>query len=66
MKEVAKTRIKKQIFKNKVPFRSYVSKINNTFLDSAEVLDIVMPMYNLSKYCDNYFMTSGSLVLLQR
>ena len=29
-----------------------------TFIDSAEDLDIVMPMYNLWEYSDNYPMTS--------
>ena len=33
-------------FKNNVPFRSCILKINNTFIGSAEDLDIV-PMYNL-------------------
>ena len=36
-------------------------KINNTFIDNAEDLDIAMPMYNLLEYSGNYFMTSGSL-----
>ena len=35
--------------------------INNTFIDNAEDLDIIMPMYNLLKYSDNYFMISRSL-----
>ena len=38
-----------------------LSKINNTFIDNAEDLDIVIPMYNLLEYSDNYFMMSGSL-----
>ena len=42
-------------------FRSCISKINNTFIDNAEELDIVMPMYNLLEYSDNHSMTSGSL-----
>ena len=33
-----------------------LSKINNTFTDNAEDLDIVMSMYNLLEYIDNYFM----------
>ena len=40
---------------------SWISKINNTFIDKAEDLDAVMPMNNLLKYIDNYIMTSGSL-----
>ena len=34
--------------------------INNTFIDNAEDLDIIMPIYNLLKYSDNYSMTSRS------
>ena len=34
-------------FKNKVPLRSCISKTNNSLINSAEDLDIVMPMYNL-------------------
>ena len=37
-------------FKNKAPFISYISKINNTLTDNAEDLDIAMPMYNLIEY----------------
>ena len=57
----ANRRNKKLIFKNNVPFRSLITKINNTFVDNAEDLDLVMPMYNLLDYSDNYSMTSGSL-----
>ena len=42
----ANRRNKKLIFKNNTPFRSCITKINNTFVDNAEDLDIVMPMYN--------------------
>ena len=38
-----------------------ISKINNTFIDNAEDLDIVIPMYNLLEYSDNYTMATGSL-----
>ena len=53
-------RINKLTFKNNVPFRSCISKINNTFVENAEDLDIIMSMYNLLEYNDNYSMTSGS------
>ena len=52
---------KKVIFKNCAPFTKCISKINNTQIDNAEYIDIVMPMYNLIKYSDNYSKTSGSL-----
>ena len=38
-----------------------MSKINNTQVDNAKGIDIVMPTYNLIKYSDNYAKTSGSL-----
>ena len=54
-------RDKKVIFKNCAPFTNCISKINNTQIDNAEYIDIVMPMYNLIEYSDNYSKTSGSL-----
>ena len=36
------------------PFRSCISKINYTLIANAEVIDIVMPMYNLLEYSHNY------------
>ena len=52
---------KKVIFKNCAPFTNCISKINNTQIDNAEYIDIVMPMYNLIEYSDNYSKTSGNL-----
>ena len=52
---------KKVILKSCAPFTSCISKINNTQIDNAEYIDIVMPMYNLIEYSDNYSKTSGSL-----
>ena len=52
---------KKVIFKNSAPFTNCRSEINNTHVDDAKDLDIVMPMYNLIEYDDNYSKTSGSL-----
>ena len=37
-----------------------ISKINNTFTDNAEDLDIAVQMYNLLEYSENYSITSGS------
>ena len=51
----------KVIFKNCAPFTDCISKINNTQVDNAKDIDIVMPMYNLIEYSDNYSKTSGSL-----
>ena len=52
---------KKVIFKNCVSFTNCISKINNTQIDNAEYIDIVMPMYDLIEYSDNYLKTCGSL-----
>ena len=57
----ANKRNKKLSFKNNALFRSCISEINNTFIDNAEDLDIVTPLYNLSEYSYNYSMTSGGL-----
>ena len=42
------------VLKNNAPFVSYISKINNTLIDNAVDLNIVMPMYNLIEYSQNY------------
>ena len=52
---------KKVIFKNCAPFTNYISRNNNTQVDNAKDIDIVMPMYNLIEYSDNYSKTSRSL-----
>ena len=49
------------IFKNCAPFTNCISEINNTQIDNAKDIDIVMPMYNLLEYSDNYAKTTGSL-----
>ena len=38
-----------------------MKNINNEQIDNAEYIDIVMPMYNLIEYSDNYSKTLGSL-----
>ena len=52
---------KKVIFKNCASFTNCISEINNTQVDNAKDIDIVMPMYNLIEYSDNYAKTTGSL-----
>ena len=49
------------VLKNCAPFRSCSVKINHTVIDEQEFLDLVMPMYNLIEYSDNYAKTTGSL-----
>ena len=43
------------------PFTKCISRRNNTDIDTGQDIDIVMPMYNLIEYSDNYSKTSGSL-----
>ena len=52
---------RKVIYKNCTRFTNCINEINNTQEDNAEDTDIVMPMYNLIEYTDNYSQTSGSL-----
>ena len=52
---------KKIIFKNCAPFTNCISEINHTQVDNAKDIDIVMPMYDLIEYSDNYSKISGSL-----
>ena len=54
----ADERNKSLIFKNCASFTKCISKINNTEIDNAQDIDIVMPMYNLIEYSNNYSKTS--------
>ena len=57
----ADERNKGVIFKNCAPFINYISEINNTQIDNAKDLDIVILIYSLIEYSHNYSKTSGSL-----
>ena len=52
---------KEVVFSNCAPFTDFTSKINNTQIDNAKEFDLVILMYNLIEYSDNYSKTSGSL-----
>ena len=52
---------KKLIFKNCAPFTDCISRIKNMQVDDTYDIDVVMPMYNLIWYIDNYSQTSGVL-----
>ena len=53
---------KKVIFKNCTPLPNCKSKKKKkNQIDNAEYIDIVMRMYNLIEYSDNYSKSSGSL-----
>ena len=59
----ADERNKGEIFQNFGPFINCNSEINNTKIDNAKDVDIVMPMYNLIKYSDNIWKV---MAILQR
>ena len=44
-----------------MPFTNCIGNINNTQIDNAKDVVVVMPMYNLIKYSDNNSKTSESL-----
>ena len=54
------------VFKDCTPFTDCISEINNTQIDNAKDIDVVMPMYNLIEYSHNYSKTSGSLWMYYR
>ena len=49
------------IIKNCALFTNCISEINNTQIDNATNIDIIMPMYNLIEYSINYSKTPRSL-----
>ena len=53
-------------FKNCAPFTKCNLEINDEHVDTAENLDIVMPMYNLIEYSDNYQDSSATLYQYKR
>ena len=59
----AKTRV---AFKNCTLFRKCIAHINNEHVDNADNLDIIMPLYNLIEYSDNYSDTLRSLRQFKR
>ena len=52
--------------KNCAPFIKYNLEINDEHVDIAEYLDIIMPMYNLIEYSDNYQDSSATLYQYKR
>ena len=49
------------MFRNCAPFTNSISKVNNTQVDNAHDIDVVMPMHNLIEYSDTYSKSSESL-----
>ena len=52
--------------KNCAPFTKCNLEINDEHVDTAENLDITMPMYNLIEYSDNYQDSSATLYQYKR
>ena len=52
---------KRVIFNKCAPFTSCISRTNNTQIDDAQYIDVVMPMYNLREYSDNHSKASAIL-----
>ena len=53
-------------FKNSAPFTKCISRINDTDIDTAQDIDVVMPMYNVIEYSDNYSKIWKFMGILQR
>ena len=58
---VADRNNKQAIFENCASFVDCRTETNNTQVDNAKYLDVVMSMYNLIEYSNNYSKTCGSL-----
>ena len=54
------------VLKNCAPFTKCNLEINDEHVDTAEKLDITMPMYNLIEYSDNYQDSSATLYQYKR
>ena len=54
------------ISKNCSPFTDSKIEINNTEVDNAKEIDVVMSMFNLIEYSDIYSKTFGSLLEFYR
>ena len=59
----ANTRI---AFKNCTPFTKCITHINDEHVNNADNLDIIISVYNLIEYSDNYSDTSRSLWQFKR
>ena len=59
--DVAKRLDERVIFKNCASLTDCISEISNAQIDNAKDLDVVIQMYNIIEYSDNYSKTSESL-----
>ena len=51
----------KVVFKNFVPFTDSISQINNSQIDNAKYINVIMSKYDLIEFKSNYSKTSRSL-----
>ena len=58
---VANTVDTEAILKNCIPITDWINEVNNTQIDNAKDIDVVMPMYNSIEYSYNYSKTSRNL-----
>ena len=47
----------KVVLKNFATFTNCISDLNNTQIDNAKDIDVLMPMHNVAEYSDNYLKT---------
>ena len=59
--KLADERNKEVIFKICAPFTDCISEINNTQIDNAKDIDVLVPICNFIKYSDNYLKKSELL-----
>ena len=52
---------KQVIFKNSAPFAVCTTQINNTQIEDAKDFEVVILMYDLIEYSNNYSVTTASL-----
>ena len=52
---------KEAVLKNYALITHCISEINNTQIDNAKYIDVIMLMYNIIEYINNYSKPSGSL-----
>ena len=52
---------KKVVINNCAPFSDCISEINNIQVDNVKYIDVMIPIYNLIEYRNNYSKTSESL-----
>ena len=59
--KISKNNDKEVVFKNYTPFTDCIIETNNTQIDNAKDMDVVMLMYNWIEYSNNYLELLGSL-----